>query len=920
MRYRSLGWPLLGAWIGIWPLAAHADYLADARDAFRKGDIGTAQIDLRNAVRSDPQNAEAHYWLGQVSFELGDPVAAEREAGAAIDRGYDPARSNRLLGQALLAQNKFAAILQRMQPGGKDAELDAVILVFRGDAELGLKQPDAAQQDFNDAAQAAPDAVEPLLSEARLLTMRGDVDGAQAKIDNAVEVQPKSAEALFAKSQFLRMRGDLNGAVAVLDGLINDQPGIVQARLDRASLEIALNKFDPATQDIAAVLKATPGNVQAIYLQAVLAVHAKDFKAADADLERIAAYIPRIPRGYLLLAVVKQQIGQIAQAEDAAQRYLAGAPNDLAAYKVVARIAFTERRPDRVIDTLDKIAESGKADAETFDLLGQAYAATGRANDAVKAFQRAQSLAPNDVGVQTRLAAVRMRMGDPGVAMDDLEHTLELAPKAPAVGEALYFAALATGDTDKAADALAKVEAAEGDTPVAANLSGLLQLTNLDAAGARATFTAIAQEHPDFMPAQINLARVMAMQGDSAGAEKVLADILARHPAAEPALAMLSSDYARSDRLPDAIALQEHAHTAAPDDVRITGSLGDLYTRSGNAQKALELVAQAKGAAAASNELLSLKASAHLALGQTDQARDAYSQILTQDPTLLAVRQRLVGLLVDAGDFAGARNLVKAGIAAMPRTYQLLLDDAMIDLKASGVGAALATADTLQSQDRDFTAARALKGDIFLAANRPDDAAKAYTDALAVAPSAMLIARLISTESRSGHADAAHAAAMDWLAGHPDDLTVAEQVAELDIAAGRLDDAAGHLQSILDKQPHNPIALNNLARVYQQQHDPRAMDLARQAYVLAPGSQTADTLGWLLTTSGNADTGVLLLRRASAQAARDPRVQYHYAVALKETGDKADAIKLLTAVVGVKADFLEKSQAQQLLDVLNKGT
>jgi Flp pilus assembly protein TadD len=128
------------------------------------------------------------------------------------------------------------------------------------------------------------------------------------------------------------------------------------------------------------------------------------------------------------------------------------------------------------------------------------------------------------------------------------------------------------------------------------------------------------------------------------------------------------------------------------------------------------------------------------------------------------------------------------------------------------------------------------------------------------------------------------------------------------------------LQSVLEEKPHDPVALNNLAWVYQQQHDPRAVDLARQAYVLSPGAQTADTLGWILTTTGKADTGVLLLRQASAQAAADPRVQYHYAVALKDTGDKAAAIKLLTAVVAVKADFSEKSQAQQLLDELNKGT
>src|ERR1039457_139500 len=110
MCHRSLLWIVMGTWLGAWPLAAHADYMSSARDALKKGDLKSAQIDLRNAVRSDPQNAEAHYTLGRVSFELGDPVAAEREASDAQARGFDPHLTTRLLGQALLAQSKFDAL------------------------------------------------------------------------------------------------------------------------------------------------------------------------------------------------------------------------------------------------------------------------------------------------------------------------------------------------------------------------------------------------------------------------------------------------------------------------------------------------------------------------------------------------------------------------------------------------------------------------------------------------------------------------------------------------------------------------------------------------------------------------------------------------------------------------------------------
>ena len=184
---------------------------------------------------------------------------------------------------------------------------------------------------------------------------------------------------------------------------------------------------------------------------------------------------------------------------------------------MLARIQFAKRRPDQVIETLAKVAESGKADAETYDLLGRAYAATGRGAEAIQMFQKAQALAPNDVGLQTRLASVRMGMGDPDAAMGDLEHTLTLAPKLPAVGEALFFAALATGDMSKAHEALNKIRGAEGQTDVVGNLDGLYKMAQIDLPGAKATFSEIVQKYPDFMPAKINLARVNLMLGDVAG-------------------------------------------------------------------------------------------------------------------------------------------------------------------------------------------------------------------------------------------------------------------------------------------------------------------------------------------------------------------------------------------------------------------
>jgi putative PEP-CTERM system TPR-repeat lipoprotein len=428
------------------------------------------------------------------------------------------------------------------------------------------------------------------------------------------------------------------------------------------------------------------------------------------------------------------------------------------------------------------------------------------------------------------------------------------------------------------------------------------------------------KKSPDFTPAKINLARVEAMLGQRDQAEAVLSDVLSKQPASEPALSMLAASYAQSGRMPEAVTLFEKAHAAEPTNTKITVNLGDLYIRTNQAEKATTLAEAEKGSAASSTEILSLRASAQLAQGLKKEARATYTDLLKQDPNIVGARRQLAALLIEAGDYESARNIITAGIAASPRNYQLYQDLAMIDLKSTGVDAALATADRLQSQDRDFEAIRALKGDIYLASNRPADAVTALAEAQKTNPSTQLLTRLAAAELRAGKTDDAVKLLTDWIAEHQSDLVAIEQLSEIDIATSKLDDAQTNLESILKQKPHDPIALNNLAWVYQQKGDDRAMGLARQAYVLAPGAQTADTLGWILTSSGKPDTGVALLRQASSEAANDPRVQYHYAVALKDTGDKDGAIKKLTAVVAFKGDFKEKTEAQQLLDELNKGS
>lgn len=917
MRHRVLHAALAGLWLTATPVCAHADEFADALAAYNRGDLKTALPAMRSAVRADPLNAEAHYWLAMIAYRLGDMATAEFEAEGALQRGFDAHRTALLMAQTLLGARKYDQLLDSVKPEGLDKKFDSTVLTARGEALAALHRPDDAQRAFADAEQLDPTTAEPLLADARLAVSRGDPARARTLIDRAISAQPRSLEAVMALSQLLRRGNDVAGAIAALDRLLADQPGLTPALIERASLELTAGKREAAQSDLDTILAAEPANVAAAYLRGVMLVQVKDFKAADAALTPVADQLARVPRGLYLFAVVKEQQGQLEEAEAAARKFLARAGDDLEGQKLLARIQMAKRRPDLVIETLGGLADSGKIDAESADLLGRADSATGRTAEAVRNFQKAAALAPNDAGVKTRLAAAHMASGDADAAIADLEQALALAPSQVNIAESLFIAALATGDMAKAEAVLARIRDVLGPSDPEQNLEGAWKLASTDLDGAEAIFSALLAHSPDFVPARINLARVLTMRGKRDAAEAILTSMLDAHPAAEPALSMLSTLYAQSGRLPLAISLLQRAHAAEPANTRITTRLGDMEIRANGAQTALDLANTPTGAPAP--ELMALRANALLALGRKQDSAAALAELLALDPNQIGARRQLAALQIGAGDLDAARKTLAAGIAAAPRTFQLYLDLALIDLKTNSLDAALATADRLQAQDPDFVQLRTLKAEIYLAANRPQDAVAVLGEVQAKAPSSVLAIRLAVAQRQAGHPDDAVAQLSAWVAEHADDLAAKSQLAELLLSLNRFDPAIALLEAIVHARPRDATTLNNLAWAYQQKGDPRAFALARQAYILSPIPSTADTLGWILTGQGQAEAGLAYLRQAAADAPGDPRVQYHFAVALNTTGNKAEAIARLAGVVAAEGDFTEKAQAKQLLETLKGG-
>ena len=92
-------------------------YHDEARQYLEAGKVNEAIIQLKNAIRTDPDNVKARLGLGLIHLGRRAGPAAEKELKAARARGLPARRMVVALARAYLLQGKFAELLDEIQPG-----------------------------------------------------------------------------------------------------------------------------------------------------------------------------------------------------------------------------------------------------------------------------------------------------------------------------------------------------------------------------------------------------------------------------------------------------------------------------------------------------------------------------------------------------------------------------------------------------------------------------------------------------------------------------------------------------------------------------------------------------------------------------------------------------------------------------------
>jgi putative PEP-CTERM system TPR-repeat lipoprotein len=890
-------------------------YIASARSYITKADYKAAVIELKNAVQKEPNSAEARYLLAKSLLAIGDAAGAEAEVRKAMANHAAENDTWPLLARAMAAQGRFEPIITELGQRKLDDPQ------ARSDLEVSLAGAYLARRDINSARREAdaaivdqPGNVRGLLLQARLAALGGDMKGARDRVDEAFRNSPDDLDTLLRKAELAVSDGSVDDAKKLLARATAVHPKSMVARAAAFSLALKSRDFDGAKAQLAEMKEIQPNDLRASYAEAVLAEAQGDNAHAREAIQRVLGKMPQHLPSLMLDGLIEFKLRSYASAEDALQKVLAKLPDEPTAGRVLALVYLRTGRAAQAVDMLTRILEHHPDDPVLLRTAGEAYLAVGNTTLAADAYERVNAIDKTNVGSKIRLAQVRLAAGDTTRGFSDLESLAANESTQYQAELALYSEHMRRREYDRALSAVDALEKKQPNSVLVPALRGGAYLAKRDLVKARANFTKALELQPDYFPAAQSLAVIDLQEGNVQAAQERYQRMLAKNPKNEQILLaqaeLLTLSGGPQESIKDAI---DKAIAASPTSPRARLALIAYDMRRRDAKAAIAAAQAALSAIPNNAQLTEALGASQLAGNEPNQAIETFKSLVQLQPQNPLVLLRLAEAQVAIKDYAGAIENERKALVLKPDLPQALVGLAKTYLLSGHPESAIDEARRLQKQQPGKAAGYALEGELFRVQKKWPEATTAFASAMSREPSPLLATRYYATLLASGKSAEAAKVSNQWMQQHPKDptfplLLAGQAQAKKDFAA-----AISGYRKVLEIDPDNIVALNNLAWSLAESNDPTAREYAERAHRLAPFNPgVLDTLGWTLARTGDAKRGTQLLLMASRLAPAQADIRLHLAKALAESGDKAGARREIAELTKLDKSSPIRIEAEKL--------
>jgi putative PEP-CTERM system TPR-repeat lipoprotein len=859
--------------------------LAKAKDQLAKNDRSAAIIQLRNVLQLQPDAPEARFLLGKALYEEGDLGRAETELRKVYELHYKVDEVLPMIARILVQNGEFEKALNefgnaRIESTQGSAELQTAL----AEARAGTGDVEGALLGYSAALSAKPGYAPAQLGLARLSASSGDIAGAMALVDSALHTDPKLTEGWQFKGEIAGSQGRADDALAAFRKALESNDRFLPAHVAITTILLQQDKIEDAKKQVEALKKVAPQHPQTYYLTAAIALHEMQYPQARDAIQEYLKFFPDNVPGRLLSARINYQLGNLTQAEAELRHVLAQNPKEQFQRKLLIQTYLRMNQPEKALEAIQPIIEEGRLSPDVLMLIGEVYVQSGDVGKAAQYFEKAAALDPKNARSRTAVALAHLARGDAPKGLEELRDAAT-SDTGITADVALIVGYLQQRNFDAALAAVTALDKKQPNSATVYNLRGGILLGMKDVPGSRASFEKAVALDPTYFPASANLARIDLAENKPQDAQKRFEAVLAKDPKNVQALLALANMRAQAGAPSEEVAkLIGRAVAAAPENPNARTALIAYHVRAKELKLAVTAAQDALTALPNQPEVIEAAAEAYVAAGDTKQAVTTY--------------QRWAQLQPDS-----------------PIPYVRI---AQLDVKAGRAPAALATAREIQKQRPTAAIGYIIEGDIYTQAREWAYAAAAYRNGLTkVNDSSELATRLAVVLEAGGSVRQARQFAATWVNDHPQDIPVRHVACLMALNQKDYASAASQYKALLEIQPNDVQALNNLAWASGQIRDPKAIEYAEKARSLAPDNATVlDTLAVLLIDKGDTKQSIELLRRAVTLAPNTPSIRLNFARALVKDGQKASAKQELQLLSALGDKFNEQAEVARLLQGL----
>jgi putative PEP-CTERM system TPR-repeat lipoprotein len=275
---------------------------------------------------------------------------------------------------------------------------------------------------------------------------------------------------------------------------------------------------------------------------------------------------------------------------------------------------------------------------------------------------------------------------------------------------------------------------------------------------------------------------------------------------------------------------------------------------------------------------------------------------------------RMARIQVAQNDFDGALDSARNAIALQADALEAQALAVALLIKKSSFPDALAIARTVQKQLPASAAGLMFEGDTWAAQNKWPDALQAYERAFKISKDGKMLLKIHQSLLQAGKLQEAEARLVQWLQEHPTDLATRLYFAGTKLSKKQYKLAMLEYEKVIQQDPKNVIALNDMAWSCQQEKDGRARSFAERAFALDAGNPAVlDTLGWILLEHGDTVRAVSLLQKASALAPMASEIRYHLGMGLAKAGDRRGARTQFEQLLAENKNFARREEIETML-------